>query len=151
MTAANSGRQARFSGVAQVTILQPPGDPIVVTHAAKPPFRQVRHGDVIGSDAHLEAEFVMTDLAAEPDAMEPVVIDDWPNAGRTRITVQHDVSVLGPGRDRINAHQDHQTEDGEDHAVVHGKHSGLHDADRAPRGTLWQRAHSVPSSPRWTS
>ena len=95
---------------------------IVVTHATKPPFGQVRHGDVIGSGAHLETEFVMTDLAAEPDAMEPVIVDDWPNACRTRVVVQHDVAVLGPGRDRITPHQDRQTEDGENHAAVHGKH-----------------------------
>src|SRR4030065_845167 len=110
ISAANAAFQAGLSGMAQIAALRPPGDSVIVAHAAEFAVDDFRHEHIVSAGAHFETEFRMADLAAEADAMKPVREDHRPHAFLLRTLVEHHVPVFGPKGKGSKQHEpDHCT------------------------------------------
>jgi hypothetical protein len=107
MTANDPAFQTRPTAVAQITVLDRPGNISVVTHPAIPASNNVIHGHVIGACTHFESELVVTDLAAKANAMKPVGEDHRSHVFFFGISVQDNVTVFGL-HGRKHQHTKHQ-------------------------------------------
>lgn len=58
--------------MAQVTIFGSPCDLVVMAHATKLSIIDIRHPNIVGAYAHLEADLGVAYRAIVADAMEPV-------------------------------------------------------------------------------
>ena len=97
MTTLNPRWQSGPAGVAEVAVLQAPGDLVVVAHAAELALVDIAHRYVVGAGPHLEPKLEMTDLATKADTVEPMWIDYRTHAGGLGIPVQDHVGIFAAG------------------------------------------------------
>ena len=90
--------QTTLSRVADITTIRRPGNITVVAGAAERAVRNVRHIEVIAADTHLETELMVTDLATEPDTMEPVRKYHRAQAFLFGTPVEDNIRILGSRR-----------------------------------------------------
>src|SRR5574341_506855 len=147
VAAVDPALQAGPARVAQVAAFRAPGDVAVVAHAAEPAFDDIAHAHVVRARAHLESQFLMAHLAAEPDAVEPVREHDRAHAALVGIAVEQYVAILRARQGRDARERGNQQERCAQRARArHGPWARQRAAPAAfggVRGVLWQRAHSV--------
>ena len=102
MPSLDSGLQPRFAGMAQVTLVDGPGDFPVVTGAAELACRDVFHRNVIASHPHFEVELTVADFAFEPDPVEPVGENHGPHALGFRMFIEYHIRVFSLHRPCCN-------------------------------------------------
>ena len=94
MSAENTGGQTGLARMAKIAVLRRPGNIVVVAGTTELAIDDVGHCDRIPPRLHLESQFSMTDLAAEPDAVKPVGKDYRPHAIFLRLAIDHHISIL---------------------------------------------------------
>jgi hypothetical protein len=82
--------------MAPVTIEGSPGNSTIVAFAAKLPFNDLDHADLIGTGPHHE-NIRMADLTLKPDAMKPVGKDHGGHLGLLGLPIHDDIPILGLG------------------------------------------------------
>jgi len=81
--------------MAQITVLNRPGDVAVVAGAAILAIDDLQHIYLVSAGPEFETQIRVADLAAEPDAMKPVREHDRPHTGLVRIIVHYYVTEFG--------------------------------------------------------
>lgn len=80
--------------MAEVAILQRPGHRTVMAHTTKFSVDNIGHGNVITTGPHLKPQFVVADLAAEADPMEPMGEDHRSHPFGLGPFIDDDIGIL---------------------------------------------------------
>jgi len=144
MPATNPAFQAGLARVTEVAVFDAPSRLVVVAHAAEFPLGDFLHSHVVRTRTHLEPQFVVTDLAAKPDAMKPVGKDDGTDIRQIGIPVQNNVAVFGQRRRTGEAASgQNQNQFGTPDQRLCPVFTAGAPTEGRERDTLWHRAHWV--------
>lgn len=81
----------------QIASIRSPSNVAVVAGAAKTPFGDVGHPEIIRSYTHLESKFGVANLAAKSNPVKPVRKHHRPHAFFLRSSIEHHVGIFRIG------------------------------------------------------